>query len=142
MSVSITQIATLLFSMSRVMRGKGDDPYSQLRLEALSFIETQKDPTMKDIASYFSIAPPTATSLVNGLVAEKYLMRITDKSDRRIVRIIITVKGRLVLREGHKRKLEKIERKFAPLNGKEREELARILEKIIAHYQHKSDNKK
>ena len=141
MSISITELASLLFSMSRVMRQGGGDPFSQIRLEALAFIESQKDPTMKDIAQYFSIKPPTATSLVNGLVNEKYLARVTDRNDRRIVRITLTAKGKRELSEGHRRKLEKIERKFSPLNAKEREALAKILTKIIDHHQSKSQSK-
>ena len=50
MSITITQLASLMFSMSRVMREKGDDTFSQIRLEALGFVELHKQPTMKDIA--------------------------------------------------------------------------------------------
>ena len=43
---------------------------------------------MGDIASHFSTSMPTATALIDKLIAAKYVKRENDAKDRRIVRDI------------------------------------------------------
>jgi MarR family 2-MHQ and catechol resistance regulon transcriptional repressor len=107
---------------------KGD--YSLLHFETLRFVEENKKPLMRDVAAYFSITPPAATLLIDGLVGNKLLRRIVDSKDRRAVRVMLTPKGKQVIDKGIRDRMRKIKEVFSVLNIKEREELLRMLKKI------------
>lgn len=103
---------------------------SWLHFEALRYITDAGKPTMRDLATYFSITPPAATLLVDGLVRNGMLRRIIDPKDRRAVRIGLTPKGMRTIEQGIRERREKIAEVFSVLNKKEHNELARILTKI------------
>lgn len=64
---------------------------------ALSLIEKKGIIHMKEIAEYFSIEMPTATSLLNKLARLSLINRATDKADRRTVKVTLTRKGEELL---------------------------------------------
>ena len=103
---------------------------SWLHFETIRYIEENDKPTMRDIADYFSITPPAATLLIDGLVANKMLRRIVDPKDRRAVRIALTPKGKAVLERGLRQRVKTIKEVFSVLDTKEYGELVRMLDKI------------
>ena len=67
-------------------------PLSQAKvLEHLALHGTK---TMGEIAQDFGISLPSVTELVNKLVATGFVERVTDKSDRRIVKVRLTPSAR------------------------------------------------
>jgi len=104
--------------------------FSWLHFEALRYVRDHGRPTMRDIAAHFSITPPAATLLVEGLVANRMLRRIVEAKDRRTVRVALTAKGKTYLDAGVRYRTKKIKEMFSVLNEKEYEELVRILQKI------------
>jgi DNA-binding MarR family transcriptional regulator len=124
---------SLIFSVSRMIKEKYRDErrenISGVKLETLRYIKEEK-PFMKDIAEYLSIAPPSATSLVNYLVEAKLVERIQDESDRRIVRMNITSLGEKIFKQGMEMVAERMKKVLASLNASEKENLIKILEKI------------
>lgn len=103
---------------------------SWFHFEVLRFIDDRGRPTMRDIADHFSITPPGATLLVEGLVTDKLLRRVVDAKDRRAVRIGLTSKGKKVMEQGLRERMKKIKELFSVLDPKEYEVLAAILEKM------------
>jgi DNA-binding MarR family transcriptional regulator len=104
---------------------------SPVQIIALNFIEANNDPTMKDLAEFLYIAPPSATSLANNLAKAGLIKRLLDEKDRRILRIIITEKGKEMLSNGKKIIVGYIEKNFEALNNKEKKQLTAIAEKIL-----------
>ena len=70
-----------------------------LALMALKFVSEKDKPTMKELADQFGITPPSVTALIDSLVSERYLMRDLDQSDRRLIRLSLTDKGKQVLKK-------------------------------------------
>ena len=103
---------------------------SWIHFEALRYVEDNGRPLMRDVAAHFSITPPAATLLIDGLVANKLLRRIIDAKDRRAVRIGLTPKGKLMLTRGIQDRMKKMKEVFSLLDAKEHAELVRILEKL------------
>jgi len=124
---------SLIFSVSRMIKEKYQNErrgnISGMKLETLRYIKENK-PLMKDIAEYLSIAPPSATSLINHLVEAKLVERIQDSHDRRIVRMNITSLGEKKFSQGMAMIADRMKRVLSSLNGSEKESLIRILEKI------------
>lgn len=134
-----SELISQIFSVSRLIRESAKDrekidPFSYLRLEALRYVSERKNPSMKDISDYLCITPPSATSLVNGLVKAKHLERLYDKDDRRIVRLAITQSGKKKLEAGFRDITKRMEKILSNLEEKERRDLIRILQKLHRVY--------
>jgi MarR family transcriptional regulator, organic hydroperoxide resistance regulator len=108
------------------------DPFTFMRLKTLRFVSENPESSMKDIARYFHITPPSATSIINALVKMRYVKRIYDASDRRMIRLQITAEGRKNLKDGFKEVGRRIKKTLSALNSKEKKEFTKIMEKISA----------
>ncbi len=131
----LEHLISLIFKTRRIIQerihGPGRfDPFSLLRLETLRYVKEKGAPSMKEVADYLSITPPSATSLVDCLVEAKQLSRVFDRRDRRIVRLVITPLGKKTLEKEFKNKIKKMKNLFSQLSSKEINELSQILEKI------------
>lgn len=98
----IDNLSSLILEVGRKIKEKHREenvksPISHLCLGALKFIADTGKPTMKDLADNFGITPPSATAMIEPLVANRFLVRDNDAHDRRIVRLSITDKGKKVL---------------------------------------------
>lgn len=136
---NIGQLISVIFTVSRLMREHATDqekidPFTFLQLETLRYIDEKSDPFMKGIADYLWITPPSATSLINGLVKTRQLERVYDKDDRRMIRLIITAKGKKTLNAGFKKKIKFMKKMFDKLSEKEIDDLIKIFEKFSRAY--------
>lgn len=132
---SVEHLIALLFSTGRMLREKGgmDDgkqTVSHLHLATLRYVSLEKKPLMRDIATFLCITPPSATSLVHGLVKAGHLERVSNPEDRRHVRLALTPLGKKALTSGMKKKEELMKQVLSVLNDEEREQFAHILEKL------------
>lgn len=103
--------------------------FSMLRIEVVQLIEAER-PTMKRIAEYLHIKAPSATSLVNGLVKAGYIKRMTGEKDRRMVKMIITNKGKDFLKDGLKQMTEKLKDVLLKLDQKQIDNFIKMMEEI------------
>ena len=85
-----------------IERDLGSHQISMMHGQILRFVAEEKSITMKDLAKHLSITPPSATSITESLVKKGWMERVTDKQDRRVVRIRVTPKGRTMMRKVRK----------------------------------------
>ena len=129
----IEGIFTLTRMMKEHMHSKSDLVHlSMVQVQAMIFLKKQPESTMNEIASHFHIELPSATSLVNKLVKAKLAKRVTDKKDRRIVRVTLTAHGKQLLEEAMKERSEKMRQLLSHLDTTEKEHLLKITDKLIA----------
>jgi DNA-binding MarR family transcriptional regulator len=81
---------------------------------------------MTDIADYFRIELPSATSLINKLCDQKLVERHADKKDRRLVIIILTEEGKKLLEQAMNQRKKKLEKILSYLSEKEKADLLNI----------------
>jgi DNA-binding MarR family transcriptional regulator len=82
---------------------------------------------------------PTATALVDKLIAAKLVKRENDVKDRRIVKIFMTKLGDKFLHQVIKRKSEKMGKVLSYLSKQDKLELLRILS-VISDKSENSEN--
>ena len=136
----IEHLTSLLFRTARLLREhtrseERFDPFSLLQLEALRYMTECGTPAMKEVARHLSMRPPSATALLNSLVRRGYVRRIADSSDRRLVRLSPTPKGRRFLGRGMRQISGRMREMLALLTIKERQAMTRILERLSAIYE-------
>ena len=100
------------------------------QIQTLSFLRQKENAQMSEIAEYFHIELPSATSLLNKLVALQLVKRQADEKDRRMVRIVLTDAGRDMLKKAMEEKVTHIEHMLSFLTESEQQELLRLLEKL------------
>lgn len=130
------QLAEVIFSISRTLRDEMTFDSSTyqltlLQLRALIFIKKQKSVSVSDLAAQFRTTLPTATSLSDKLVKLKLVLRKQNLTDRRIVKISLTKKGKNLLKKAVKEKDKKINKMLLYLSAQDKKELFRILNNLL-----------
>ena len=138
-NTNIEQLISAIFTTSRLIREHTENreefnPFSFFQLETLRHVAEKSNPSMKDIADYLCITPPSATSLINRLVKAKQIERTKDKCDRRLVRLVITPKGEKTLGSGFEKIVKQMRKVLSCLSKKERVDLIAILQKLSQTY--------
>jgi len=98
---------------------------------SLNIIGENSSIKMKDIASKLEISLPSSTGLISRLVKMGFVKRGYDENDRRMVYIVLTPKGRKILKEVKEQRRKAIEQVFGRLTEKERRSYLDILHKIM-----------
>jgi len=135
----INYLVTLLFNTTSLIKEKlreqeKSDSLSLSSMRILRYVSEQGQPTMKDLAEYFCITPPSATSLIEHDVDAGLIGRVFDKRDRRIVRLAITVKGKNTLEKKFQNLVKAMDGILAKLNNKQKNQLTDILETLLRTY--------
>lgn len=130
------QLIEIIFTLSRLMKdqmaSRSDlSTLSFLQVQALVFLSRNKDVQMTDVAEAFRIELPSATSLVQKLVVSKLVARKTEKKDRRKVKVVLTEKGKKLLKTAMRKREKKIQNYLSLLSENEKKQLLHILKKMI-----------
>ena len=136
-TAAIDRLSLLMIETARHIRGRlhgfqgAPCPLSHPQVSTLSCIEESDSPLlMKDVAARLRVAPPTATPVIESLVKAGHLRRLTDRRDRRAVRLTLTPKGRRILAEARRAHARKMRAILSALSPKDRRNLAEILERL------------
>ena len=97
------------------------------QIEVLHCVVDKKNPTMKDIAEYLKVKPPSVTSVVESLFEKGLLKKIVDKKDNRITRVIVTQKALKMFLKIKNKKGIVIKKMFQELSPKDKKEFKKIL---------------
>ncbi|MFH1768912.1 MAG: MarR family transcriptional regulator [Candidatus Omnitrophota bacterium] len=85
---------------------------------------------MKDIARQLNRSLPAATGLINRLYGMKMVRRVYDETDRRVIYITLTAKGRKSVEAIRTQREKIIKDIFGKLSVKERDDYLAILKKL------------
>jgi len=132
----LDRILQAMIGFSRVMRhqmltmAKEGRMMNFHQVHALSLIEDHQGMTMKELAVALQITSPSATSLVNRLVRQRWVKRQRDAGNRRVVRLRLTPEGTKMLHRMYEKRAEMMRNVFRLLSVKEQKQLASIVEKL------------
>jgi len=85
--------------MKTRMNFKGIEEITIPQIVSLSLIESSKHLRMKDIAKGLSITLPAATGMIERLYKMGMVKRLADENDRRVINILLTKKGKDILKK-------------------------------------------
>ena len=101
-------------------------------LAILTMLEQDGPLSASEIASKLSLSKPQMTKFIDGLVAEKAVIREDDPDDRRRVLITLTKTGISILADYRKMLRENILKKLNTLTPEQVSSLTKALEQIIS----------
>lgn len=97
---------------------------------ALEVLDNDSPLKMKNIAKVLKISLPAVTGLISRLVAMKLAKRVYDRSDRRVIFILLTTKGKKTIEQTRVVRKKIIAEIFGVLTEWERQTYLGILQKI------------
>ncbi len=132
-SGDLNDLILLIFNTRRLIaeRYRQASGFSLLQLETLRYIAENENPTMKDVADYLAVTPPSATALIELLVKSGKIKRLSTKGDRRVVCLSLTIGGKKALAAGFKEKTARMRALLETLSADDRKNLARILKNLL-----------
>jgi len=96
----------------------------------LNFLHTQGETKMSDMARTMEVTTAAMTGIVDRLVRESYVTRVYDPSDRRIVKIRLTSKGKILVERINQQRHQMIIKIFGKISEADRKNYLRILMQI------------
>jgi len=102
------------------------------QMEVFRFIGPSGKETMKSIADYLKITPPSATEIVAEMEKKGLVKRIGNKNDRRVVFIVLSDVAKKLFTSLCKRKDVILKKMIYKLNKKDQKNLERIIRILIA----------
>lgn len=120
-----------LFIISRFIRGEvaadlKRQHLTMLQLQALVLIRERREVQMQEIAEYFKVTKPTATSLLNNLDKLGLVKRSGDTNDRRVVKVMLSGEGERLFKKVLRYKQEKIKTLLSYLSQQEKADLIKV----------------
>jgi len=101
------------------------------QVEVLGFIGPSGKETMKNIADYLKITPPSATEIMAEMEKKDLVKRKRDKKDRRVVFIVLSPLAKKLFVSLNKRKKFILKKMIFKLNKKDRKDFERIIRILI-----------
>lgn len=126
-----SELASLFFTMKQILRAQlpdhTHDPNAWLRYETMRYIRDTDKPTMRDVARHLRIKAPSATSLVAHLAKDGFIAREGEKTDKRIVRIVLTSRGMRDVLRYERQSVVMMRAAFSKLDDQHLRDLIKIL---------------
>ncbi len=101
------------------------------QIKVLKIISLNEKLSMADLATSLKITPASATSLVDGMVKQGWLVRIPDSEDRRKVYIEMSPEKKEIWQKFHLEGMEKMTNYLSVLTEEEQEQFTLILERLV-----------
>lgn len=100
------------------------------QIAILDILSRDKESNMSDLARSMNVTTAAITGIVDRLVRDGYVTRVSDPDDRRVIKIKLTSKGIAVVKSSLENKRHMITRIFGVLPKEERDEYLKILTRI------------
>lgn len=98
-------------------------------------VKTEKDGIKtSELSNILKVASPTITQQINNLESKGYVGRSADKSDRRVVRIKLTEKGNLVLKQVKKEFRDAVEGLAGYLGDEKTNQLSELISEVYTYF--------
>ncbi len=96
-AAEILETVPLLMSVLRAHSRSASSPELSIpQFRALAFVGRNQGGMLCDVASFLGLTPPSASKLIDGLVAKRLLLRYAGTTDRRSISLSLTAAGRKI----------------------------------------------
>lgn len=141
-SIVVRLLASQNLLLTALRRGLGPD-LSLARFDLLAQLSREDGQTLAQLSRRMLVTAGNLTGLVDRAERDTIVERRPDPSDRRLTRVYLTPRGQKLAQKAIARHAELAEEILGPLEGKERDELRRLLGRLrVALDEAVSDGKK
>jgi len=101
------------------------------QLWALEYLSRSQGCLMSELAVSFKISRPAATGLIDRLISQGLVQRQGVKDDRRVVKVVITPKGKKIVSNIWEQKRRTLIRVFSQISATDRRQYLLTLERVL-----------
>ncbi|MDQ2836064.1 MAG: MarR family transcriptional regulator [Actinomycetota bacterium] len=129
-------LSDLFWAVARRMRHVSQESLSRWDISpsharVLSVLSRHGTMRLSEVAQHLRIAPRSTTEVVDALESRGLIERRPDPSDRRATLVVLTQAGAEIANEFKQARSVEAEAYFEPLTAADRDELTRILRKLV-----------
>lgn len=140
----LNELVEVIFTTKRIVKEKYArkhrlDPLSFFRMRCLYYIRDHGRPTMREVANFLDVTPPSATSVINHLVAGGQVRRVLNAKDRRVVRLCLTQKGQACLDQNMEKMKTGLRQMLSFLDKTDQAQLLRVMHKLSTQLRRDGD---
>lgn len=96
----------------------------------LNYLHENGESKMTDLAHFVKVTSAAMTGVIDRLVKYKYVLRVSDPKDRRIIKIRLTAKGEELIKKINQQRRSMVINIFGKISVAERDEYLKILTRI------------
>jgi len=96
----------------------------------LQFLQRDGESKMTSLAQFMHVTTANMTGIVDRLVRDRYVIRIYDPKDRRIIKIKLTAGGNELVKKINEERRKMVIRIFGKISERDRQDYLRILAHI------------
>ena len=97
----------------------------------LKMLSMLKNCTMTDLSKHFGVTMGNMTGIIDRLIIERYVKRIADPSDRRLVRIKLSPKGRRLITKIDKHRKAHFKKMLEKMSKQDVNTMLGIMERLV-----------
>ncbi len=133
-----TEVKQLVDAFSEVFKAIHQRSYHKMgdkhmypgQPKLLALIKDHEGITQKELSEKNCVTPATITGMLNKLEANKYVIRVPDEADKRIMRVYLTPEGRHLAEQGKKFMMAMTEQLFIGFSEEELQTFVMLVEKM------------
>lgn len=103
---------------------------SQTQIFTIMTLDEKAPCSLSELTEKLKVTAPTVTGIIGRLERQKYVKRVHDKKDRRVVKVDLTAKGRRIAKKLRTTVKKKWEMLLSKVSKRDRENYVKILRKI------------
>ncbi len=127
------RLASMQQQLKRIRETSRGNPEERPFLFRILFAlrSSEKPPTMGELSAELGIPLSSATRMADGLVRAKFVERLQDRNDRRVVRLCMTQRGNQFIETAKSYMKERVLRVLRHFSEDEQAQLIRLLGKLV-----------
>jgi len=135
-------IATQFYKLGKLKNALDTESIATpLQIDALIYLRKHPKSTVSSLGKYLNLSSSAVAQLTDRLVVSGFIARKDDPHDRRIVRLILTEKGKQIFEDIYKEKINKVKMLAPFVSDKDLNDLTRIYSKIFKKIQGRNNEK-
>ena len=135
-------IASKFYKLSKIKNALDiESIVTPLQMDALMYLHKHPMSTVSRLGKYLNLSSSAVAQLTDRLAVSGFIARKDDPHDRRIVRLILTEKGKQIFKDIYKEKINKVKMVAPFLSDKDLNDLTRIYSKIFKKIRGRNNEK-
>jgi DNA-binding MarR family transcriptional regulator len=109
------------------MRSQGSTDLTVPQFRTLAFVNRNQGSPLCKVADHMGLTPPSASTLVDGLIKRGMMTREEHPDDRRRVRLTVTGPGQEILETSTRGTMAYLEKTFSSVSAEDREAITKAM---------------
>jgi DNA-binding MarR family transcriptional regulator len=123
-------VPMLMKEIRSQMRSQGAPDLTVPQFRTLAFVNRNQGSPLCKVADHMGLTPPSASTLVDGLIKRGMMTREDQPDNRRRVRLVVTSRGRAILEASRRGTMAYLAEKLSSVSADNRELIVKAMQAL------------